>query len=224
MQWVETVRTRAGHVIMYVQNRGHGCPRRARAQWVRGKCKQREQTCGREARTRRAYHTQGLARAKISPHFAFFSTAGTRWCAYDDDDAVAAEGTGPGMCAAVVGDAWSIWIGVPIVPLPTTRTEWSSYPSGVDGGALDAGDVEVDMDDSGVSGVSGVLGEDEAEYGGAPAWTGTGGGIGFGGDVDGGCCERAAKDGAGAVLPVCALYGVVDGMGEGAGEGRTYVG
>ena len=47
---------------------------------------------------------------------------------------------------------------MPIVPLPTTRTEWSSYPRGVEGGALDAGDVDVDMDDSGVSGVSGVLG------------------------------------------------------------------
>ena len=36
---------------------------------------------------------------------------------------------------------------------PTTRTLWSSYPGGVDGGALDAGDVDVDMEDSGVSGV-----------------------------------------------------------------------
>ena len=44
-------------------------------------------------------------------------------------------------------------MGVPIVPLPTTRTEWSSYPRGADGGALDAGDVDVDMEDSGVSGV-----------------------------------------------------------------------
>ena len=78
-------------------------------------------------------------------------------------------------------------MGTPTVPLPTTRTEWSSYPSGVDGGADDAGDVDVDDDivDSGVSGVSGVWGDDETEYGGAPACTGTGGGMGFGGDVDG---------------------------------------
>ena len=63
-----------------------------------------------------------------------------------------------------------------------------------------------------------------AENGGAPACTGTGGGIGFGGEVDGGCCECAAKEGVGAVAPACAVYGVVEGMGEGAGEGRTYVG
>ena len=62
------------------------------------------------------------------------------------------------MCPTVSGNCWSICIGVPIVPLPTTRTEWSSYPRGVEGGALDAGDVDVDMEDSGVSGVSGVLG------------------------------------------------------------------
>ena len=37
-------------------------------------------------------------------------------------------------------------MGAPTVPLPTTRTEWSSYPSGVDGGADDAGDVDVDDD------------------------------------------------------------------------------
>ena len=147
----------------------------------------------------------------MSPHLAFLSTAGTfraypaavtvTAAAADDDD-------GAGMCAAVVGEAESMLIGAPIVPLETTRTEWSSYPSGVDGGTLDAGDVEVDMDDSGVSGVSGVFGEDdedeeeeEAVYGGAPACTGTGGGIGFGGEVDGGCCDRAAKDGVGAAAP-----------------------
>ena len=59
-----------------------------------------------------------------------------------------------------------------------------------DGGrADDAGDVNVndDMVDSGVSGVSGVWGDDETEYGGALACTGTGGGMGLGGDVDGGC-------------------------------------
>ena len=56
-------------------------------------------------------------------------------------------------------------------------------------------DVDVDMDDSGVSGVSGC-GEDDAEYGGAPAWTGTGGGMGFGGEVDGGA--GAGGSGAGA--------------------------
>ena len=52
------------------------------------------------------------------------------------------------------------------------------------------------------SGVSGVWGDDDTEYGGAPAWTGTGGGIGFGGDVDGGCCDFEAKTGVGAVTPV----------------------
>ncbi len=62
----------------------------------------------------------------------------------------------PGMCDAVVGDCELMVMGVPMVPLATTRTEWSSYPSGVDGDTLDAGDVEVDMDDSGVSGVPGV--------------------------------------------------------------------
>ena len=66
--------------------------------------------------------------------------------------------------------------------------------------------------------------DEEAEYGGAPACTGTGGGIGFGGDVDGGCCVRAANDGAGALPAACAVYGVVEGMGDGAGDGSTYVG
>ena len=46
----------------------------------------------------------------------------------------------------------------------------------------------------------------------------------FGGELDGGGCEGAAKEGVGAVVPVCALYGVVEGMGDGAGEGRIYVG
>ena len=94
-------------------------------------------------------------------------------------------------------------MGAPTVPLPTTRTEWSSYPSGVDGGADDAGDVDVDDDivDSGVSGVSGVWGDDETEYGGAPACTGTGGGMGFGGDVDGGCWVLPAKAGVDETTP-----------------------
>ena len=56
------------------------------------------------------------------------------------------------------------------------------------------------MDDSGVSGVSGC-GEDDAEYGGAPACTGTGGGMGFGGEVDGGCCDLDAKVGMGVGTP-----------------------
>ena len=60
---------------------------------------------------------------------------------------------------------------------------------GTEGHADDAGDVDVNdnMVDSGVSGVSGVWGDDETESGRAPACTGTGGGMGFGGDVDGGC-------------------------------------
>lgn len=50
----------------------------------------------------KAYQTQGLARAKMSPHLAFLRTAGTlRAAAYAtaplDDDV-------PGMCEAVVGD------------------------------------------------------------------------------------------------------------------------
>ena len=96
-------------------------------------------------------------------------------------------------------------MGAPTVPLPTTRTEWSSYPSGVDGGADDAGDVDVDDDivDSGVSGVSGVWGDDETEYGGAPACTGTGGGMGFGGDVDG--CRQKVRMGL-VVRGVCTQY------------------
>ena len=65
----------------------------------------------------------------MSPHFAFLRTAGTAR-AYDGTAGAA------GMCAAVVGDEESMLIGVPMVPLETTRTEWSSYPGGVDGGAL----------------------------------------------------------------------------------------
>ena len=61
-----------------------------------------------------------------------------------------------GVCEAVVRDCESMVMGVPIVPLDTTRTEWSSYQIGVDGDTLDAGDVDVDIEDSGVSGVPGV--------------------------------------------------------------------
>ena len=35
---------------------------------------------------------------------------------------------------------------------------------------------------------------------------------------------RAANDGAGALPAACAVYGVVEGMGDGAGDGSTYVG
>ena len=98
------------------------------------------------------YQTHGLARANASPHFGFFVAAATpRAAAYATDALVV-----PGMCDAVVGDCESRLMGAPMVPLDTTRTEWSSYPSGVDGGALDAGDVDVDIDDSGVSGVPGA--------------------------------------------------------------------
>ncbi|EIW54464.1 uncharacterized protein TRAVEDRAFT_52169 [Trametes versicolor FP-101664 SS1] len=100
-----------------------------------------------------------------------------------------------------------ILIGVPIVPEPTTRTLWSSYPSGVDGGALLAGLVLVDMLDSGVSGVFGA----DARAGGCGAWcpwpwpyglpacTGTGGGMGLGGDVEGALVTRVVKLGGGAL-------------------------
>lgn len=72
---------------------------------------------------RSAYQTQGLARAKMSPHFAFFRTAGTARAYAATVDVV---DVGAGMWEAVVGDAESMLIGVPIVPLETTRTEWSS--------------------------------------------------------------------------------------------------
>ena len=62
----------------------------------------------------------------------------------------------PDMCDAAVGNCESMLMGVPIVPLETTRTEWFLYSRGVDGGALEAGDVEVDIDESGVSGRPGV--------------------------------------------------------------------
>ena len=42
---------------------------------------------------------------------------------------------------------------------------------GVDGGALDAGDVDIDIYDSETSGISGVLGVDEPEYGGGATVT-----------------------------------------------------
>ena len=62
---------------------------------------------------------------------------------------------------------------------------------GTEGRADDAGDVDVD-DDMVDSGVLGVWGDNETEYGGAPACTGTVDGISFGGDVDGatGSCRR----------------------------------
>ena len=80
----------------------------------------------------------------MSPHFGFLSTAGTaRAYATADDET--------GMWCAAAGDddveSTLTLIGAPTVPLPTTRTEWSSYPSGVEGGADDAGDVDVDIED-----------------------------------------------------------------------------
>ena len=62
----------------------------------------------------------------------------------------------PGICDAAVGDCESILIGAPTVPLETTRTEWSAHPGGVDGEPLDAGEVDIDVDNSGVSRVPGV--------------------------------------------------------------------
>ena len=61
--------------------------------------------------------------------------------------------TGRGIMTESQGPVWMVG----------TASEWSSYPRGVDGDTLDAGDVEVDIEDSGVSGVPGVWGEDEAE-------------------------------------------------------------
>ena len=129
-----------------------------------------------------------------------------------------------GVCDAAVGDRESMLIGPPIVPLDTTRTEWSAHPCGVDREPLDAGVVDVDVDDSGVSGVLSVSDDSEGEDGGARACTGTGGGIGRGGDVDGGGCGWAAAEGEGAEASGCELYDVVEDTGEGAGEDSIYVG
>ena len=131
----------------------------------------------------------------------------------------------PDIHDALAGDHGLMSIGVSIVPLATAPTEWSSSPTGVDGEAVDAGDVESDIEESGVSGVLGEEDEDGTlPVGGGPSRTGMGGGIDFEGKLAGGCCELAAKEGMSAMAPVCTLYGVVDGMGDGAGEGMTYVG
>ena len=74
------------------------------------------------------YHTHGFARAKMSPHLAFFRTAGTAR-AYDAADTGAAADADADACmwgaAGADGDA-STLIGAPTDPLPTTRTVWSS--------------------------------------------------------------------------------------------------
>ena len=84
---------------------------------------------------------------------------------------------------------------------------------GMEGHADDMGDVDVDNDmvDSGVSGVSGVWGDDETMYRGAPACTHTRDGMGFSGDVDGGCWVLPAKAGVDETVP--SWYGM-EGMGE----------
>ena len=102
----------------------------------------------------------------MSPDLAFFVTAGTDAAARACMNAAAATDGGTTadecMCGTAEGELdalESTCIGAE--PAPTTRTLWSSYPGGVDGGALDAGDVDVDMEDSGVSGVPGVCGDDD---------------------------------------------------------------
>ena len=86
-------------------------------------------------------------------------------------------------------------MGAPTVP----------YPSGVERGVDDAGDID-----------------NEIEYGGAPTCTGTGGGMGFGDDADGDCCVLPAKARVEETSP--SWYGVVKGMRESAADRRTYVG
>ena len=94
------------------------------------RCKQKKQAGGKADEkqggwaSREVYQTHGLARAKMSPHLAFLSTAGTfrayaaavTVTAADDDE-------GAGMCAAVVGEAESMLIGALSVPLKTTQTK-----------------------------------------------------------------------------------------------------
>ena len=46
--------------------------------------------------------------------------------------------------------------------------------------------------------------------------------MGFGGAVEGGCWALWAKAGVDETMP--GWYGVVEGMGEGAADGRTHVG
>ena len=92
-------------------------------------------------------------------------------------------------------------MGAPTVPFPMTRAEWSSYTSGVIGGAEDAGNIGFDIEDSGVSGVSGVRARTTRKYGGAPAWTDTGGRMGFGGELNSGRCDLDTKTRVGAGTP-----------------------
>ena len=96
----------------------------------------------------------------------------------------------------------------------------SSIPGGVGGDTDDAGDVDVECDASGVGGKLGDDGDEErymCSWCGAPGTdeAGSGGlGVGFGGEDVG--PWPWTKDGTGTAA---VLYGVVDGIGEGAGDG-----
>lgn len=134
---------------------------------------------------------QGVARANRSlEHLPDFfsadadstSRASTRGYAADT---AADDSDGAGLCMRC-----AIAAGAPIVLVDTIRTVSSTYPGGVDGGAVLAGDVDVEYDASGVSGVSGDVGGEGYAVGAA-----IGGGIGFGGDVDGTAAPVRAKVG-----------------------------
>ena len=73
----------------------------------------------------------------MSSHLAFLRTPGTLHAAAYATAALDDVMPGPGMYSMVVSDCESMVMGVLIVPLDKTRTEWSSYPSGVDGNMLD---------------------------------------------------------------------------------------
>ena len=87
----------------------------------------------------------------MSPHWGFVGDSGTlRMATY------AVNVLDNGVSCAVVSYE-TMMIRVPIVPLETIRRGRSSYSRSIGGETFDVvGDVEVDMDDSGVLGVSGL--------------------------------------------------------------------
>ena len=98
--------------------------------------------------------------------------------------------------------------------------ERSSMPAGVGGDTDDAGDVEMECDASGVSGVPGDVGGVRYIFsgcgaGGTSVWGGGRRGVVFGGEDDG--PRPVTNDGALAPW----MYGVVEGTGDGDGEGKA---
>ena len=143
-------------------------------------------------------NTRTRVRAKMSPHFASLRTTETlRLAVYMtavlEDDV-------PGMREVVVGQCESMVMEVPIVRLDT--------------------DVDVDIKDSGVSGVLGVCGDSRGlgRVGGCASAHRNGRWYWLRRQGRRGCCEHAVKEGMGAVAPTCAVYGVVEGMVEGGGR------